>query len=561
MNLAVSIRDLTYSYPDAKHPALKNINGEIEAGSYTILMGHGGAGKSTLCFSLNALVPRFFRGDYLGQVLVNSKSVANRRVAEMSRQVGLVFQDFEAQLFSTSVELEIAFGLENYGLPKPEIEERIRRYLEFVGLSEMRRREPASLSGGQKQRLAIAAVLALEPDVLVMDEPTTDLDPVGRQEVLSVAGMLRQEERTLLIVDHEPEVAEGADQVWLMREGELIAKGPPSKILVDLDLLAACGIKPPSTIELFHAMGWSGKPLNVPEAITIIMEKELTTSVPLNLDANGDKGSPTNGPPVLEVRNLHYTYPDVDIEALQGINLKIYPGEFVAILGKNGSGKTTLAKHFNGLLHATKGEVLINDRPLGTYLRREVAQLVGYVFQNPDHQLFSNTVQDEVSFSLKIFGYDSETIGKRVDEALEAVGLTGLEEEIPFTLTKGERQRVAVASVLATQPEVIILDEPTTGLDYLHQRGMMSMLQDLHRAGHTIIIITHSMWVASEYGQRTVVMGEGRVLLDGPTRVVFTQEREISQAGLHPPALLQLGNWLGTKALHLDQMVAELKAR
>jgi energy-coupling factor transport system ATP-binding protein len=308
-------------------------------------------------------------------------------------------------------------------------------------------------------------------------------------------------------------------------------------------------------------MGWSGKPLNVPEAITIIMEKELTTSVPLNLDANVDKGSPTNGPPVLEVRNLHYTYPDVDIEALQGINLKIYPGEFVAILGKNGSGKTTLAKHFNGLLHATQGEVLINDRPLGTYLRREVAQMVGYVFQNPDHQLFSNTVRDEVSFSLKIFGYDSETIGKRVDEALEAVGLTGFEEEIPFTLTKGERQRVAVASVLATQPEVIILDEPTTGLDYLHQRGMMSMLQDLHRAGHTIIIITHSMWVASEYGQRTVVMGEGRVLLDGPTRVVFTQEREISQAGLHPPALLQLGNWLGTKALHLDQMVAELKAR
>jgi energy-coupling factor transport system ATP-binding protein len=561
MSLAVTIKDLVYAYPETDQPALNGINGEIPVGTYTVLMGHGGAGKSTLCYAMNALVPRFFRGEYQGQVLIDSKEIARCRVSDMSRLVGLVLQDFEAQLFSTSVELEVAFGPENFGLPKEEIERRIHRYLEFVGLSGMRRREPASLSGGQKQRLAIASVLALEPDLLVMDEPTTDLDPVGRQEVLGVADLLRQEGRTLLIVDHEPEVAEGADQVWLMRAGELVAKGTPAEVLTDLDLLKACGVKPPATIEIFRAMGWPGDPLSVREAKTLIEEYNLAQHCYLNLGKVVEPNSAGRPEPIQAVRNLSYVYPGLEIRALQDVNLEVYPGEFVALLGQNGSGKTTLAKHFNGLLQPTQGQVFLQGKELNSYRRTEVAQLVGYVFQNPDHQLFSNTVREEVGFSLKVAGYDQATINQRVGEALEAVDLSGFEEEIPFTLTKGDRQRVAVASVLATQPQVIILDEPTTGLDYDHQRGMMRMLQRLHQNGHTIIIITHSMWVATEYAQRTIVLQAGRILLDGPTRAVFAEEDKIALAGLHPPALLKLGNWLGTHSLTLEEMVAELRAR
>ncbi|MGC9083403.1 MAG: ABC transporter ATP-binding protein [Anaerolineae bacterium] len=527
----------------------------MEEGTYVVIMGHEGAGKSTLCCSLNALVPRFFRGEYVGRVVVHGVEVAQARVAEMSRRVGLVLQDFEAQLFSTSVELEVAFGPENLRLPRDEIERRINRYLRFVGLAEMRRREPASLSGGQKQRLAIASVLALEPLVLVMDEPTTDLDPIGREEVLSVSDLLRQERRTLLVVDQDPETAVDADQVWLMRDGEIVAQGPPRKVLTDLALLEACGVQPPPTIALFQALGWPGQPLTVEEAIALIREHHLARPRPLQSPA-----APTNGRPViLELRDVDYIYPTRWVEALKGVNLQIHEGEFLALVGQNGSGKTTLAKHLNGLLKPTRGEVLFRGRPLGEIRRTEMARHVGYVFQNPDHQIFSNTVREEVGFSLRMAGMDARTIEERVSEALAVVGLSGYEDEVPFTLTKGERQRVAVASVLAVQPQVIILDEPTTGLDYRHQRSMMEMLRDLHRRGHTVIIITHSMWVAAEYAERVVVMKDGRILLDAPTRTAFAQEEILAEASLRPPPLLRLGNWLGTSGMTLEAMVEELR--
>ncbi len=205
MSIAISIEDLTFTYRQSEQPALRNIQGQMEDGTTVVVMGHGGAGKSTFCCSLNGLVPRFFRGEYQGRVLVKGQEVARHKVSDMSRIVGLVLQDFEAQLFSTNVELEMAFGPENHCLPRSEIDRRIQRYLAFIGLERLRHREPATLSGGQKQRLAIGSVLALEPKILVMDEPTTDLDPQGREEVLSIAGRIREEGRMLLVVDHEPE--------------------------------------------------------------------------------------------------------------------------------------------------------------------------------------------------------------------------------------------------------------------------------------------------------------------------------------------------------------------
>lgn len=557
MGVAISIQDLSFTYAETPRPALRHVDGEVEEGTFVVVMGHEGAGKSTLCCTLNALVPRFFRGNYSGRVVVDGVEVGKARVAEMSRRVGLVLQDFEAQLFSTSVELEVAFGPENLCLPRDEIERRIDRYLRFVGLLEMRRREPASLSGGQKQRLAIASVLALEPPILVMDEPTTDLDPIGREEVISVADTLRQQRRTLLVVDHDPETAVDADQVWLMREGEVVAKGPPRRVLTDLPLLESCGVQPPPTVALFQALRWPGMPLTVEEAVVLIQRHGLARPQPLQVPSVLSDGRPV----VLEVRDVDYTYPTRGVEALRGINLQIREGEFIAIVGQNGSGKTTLAKHLNGLLKPTRGEVRWRGRPIQELRRTEIARHVGYVFQNPDHQIFAGTVREEVGFSLRVAGFDTKTVEQRVEEALEVVGLSGYEEEVPFTLTKGERQRVAVASVLAARPQVIILDEPTTGLDYRHQRSMMQMLQALHRRGHTVVIITHSMWVAAEYAERVVVMKDGQILLDAPTRAAFAQEETLAQAALRPPPLLRLGNWLGTSGTTLDAMVEELTAR
>jgi energy-coupling factor transporter ATP-binding protein EcfA2 len=559
MGIAISIEDLTFTYQGDERPALKNINEQIEDGTFTVLMGHGGAGKSTLCCSLNGLVPKFFRGKYQGRVLAKGQEVAQHRVTEMSRRVGLVLQDFEAQLFSTNVELEMAFGPENHCLPRQEIGRRIERYLTFIGLEKLRHREPASLSGGQKQRLAIGSILALEPDVLVMDEPTTDLDPIGREEVLSVAKSIREEGRILLIVDHEPETAVTADQVWLMRDGQIVSQGPPSEILVDGLTMESCGIKTLPMVELFHSMNWPGNPLTVERAIELIQKQNLIQCCERKV-ATISTGH-TKGSPILKAEELGYVYPTYHVEALRGIDLSIHEGEFIAILGQNGSGKTTLAKHFNGLLKPSSGRMWVQKKPTTDYSHRELARWVGYVFQNPDHQIFARTVVEEVGFGLRMQGEPLKTIEKRVAEALEVVGLQGYEQKVPFALTKGERQRVAVASVLAAQPQVIILDEPTTGLDYRHQRNIMEMLKRLNQFGHTIIIITHSMWVAAEYANRTIVMKEGRILSDGPTRSVFADESRLAEASLCAPSLVRLSNWLGTEALTVQQMVKELQTK
>jgi energy-coupling factor transport system ATP-binding protein len=398
----------------------------------------------------------------------------------------------------------------------------------------------------------------MEPDILVMDEPTTDLDPKGADEVLVLAQGLRRAGRTLLMVVPEPEMAVDADQVWLMREGDLVAQGSPLEMFNDLARLKSCGIKPPCFPELFQALNWSGLPLTLEEAVSLIRRDHPLIQKSQAL--RPDPATPSTSCPMLEGEGLAFSYPLSDKKALRGINLTVGEGEFVALLGQNGSGKTTLAKHFNGLLKPEAGQLLVKGKPTSAYSHQALAQTVGYVFQNPDHQIFARTVEEEVGFGLKVLGLDPRTIKKRVNEVLEVVGLEGYEKKLPFTLTKGERQRVAVASVLAAQPQVLILDEPTTGLDYEHQKSIMELLKTLNQKGHTILIITHSMWVAAEYARRTVLMKDGAILLDGPTRRVFAQEAKLSEAALTPPPLVSLSNALGLEALTLEQMVTELNS-
>jgi len=306
-------------------------------------------------------------------------------------------------------------------------------------------------------------------------------------------------------------------------------------------------------------MDWPGNPLTVENAIELIQNQNLTQRRErkvMAVSTNRIKGSP-----ILKAEELKYLYPTYHVEALRGIDLSIHEGEFIAVLGQNGSGKTTLAKHFNGLLKPTSGRILVQNKPTTDYSNRELARWVGYVFQNPDHQIFARTVGEEVGFGIKMQGEIPKIIEKRVGEALEVVGLQGYEQKVPFALTKGERQRVAVASVLATQPQTIILDEPTTGLDHRHQRNMMEMLKRLNKQGHSIIIITHSMWVAAEYANRTIVMKDGSILLDGSTRAVFAEENQLAEASLCPPSLVRLSNWLGTESLTVEEMVKELKGQ
>ena len=555
---SASFESLSFAYRGMAGQALKDIRGEIEEGSFVALMGHGGAGKSTLCAATNGLVPRFFKGDYAGRLLVAGKDVTRCGIVELSKMVGLVLQDFEAQLFCSNVELEVAFGPENQKLSRDVIRERIDRFLSFVGLAELGRRESAGLSGGQKQRLAIAAVLAMEPDVLVLDEPTTDLDPMGKESIISISDRLKDRRRTMIMVDNEPENVSRADTVWLLRKGEIIARDSTAKILSDAPLLESCGVMVPPLISLFRAMGWPGSPLTFNEARSLITAHNLAS--PRERIDGGEPEAGAKGRALVEARDLSFRYPGSPSEALRGINLSIREGEFVAILGQNGSGKTTLAKHFNGLLHPSSGAMKIGGKETGDYRKQDLARRVGYVFQNPDHQIFASTVREEVGFGLKVLGENERTIGEHVARALAATGLEGYEGKSPFLLTRGERQRVAVASVLAVSPEVLVLDEPTTGLDYIHQMETMKMLGDLNRRGHTIIIITHSMWIAESNATRTVVMRGGEIIADGPTREVFVNESCLASASLTPSGLVRLGNWLGTRSLTASAMAEELRS-
>lgn len=557
MELAIEIQDLSYRYRGQKKLALQNVNLQVQRGDFVVIMGPSEAGKSTLSECLNGLVPHFFRGRFQGEVHVLGMSTREHTVAEMAEHVGLVFQDFESQLFSTNVALEVAFGPENFSVPWEEMNERVHRSLKLVGLDGMEGRTPASLSGGQKQKLAIASVLAMEPKILCMDEPTTDLDPISKLGIFAIADELRRTRAiTLIIVEHETEEALKAERIVLMKGGVVLRDGPAHEILRQVELMEGIGVQPLQVPQFFHSLGVADLPLTIEEGLEWFRGQRWQVDEVAfeTLRRRDDERRRSYGDVLIQVEGLSYSYPG-HVEALRDVDLEIRRGEFLAIVGQNGSGKTTLVKHFNGLLVPTEGSVVVNGQDTRTQGVYKLGQQVAHVFQNPDHQIFSDTVFNEVAFSPRIRGCSEEETQQRVKEALEAVGLVGLEEEDPFSLTKGGRQRVAVASVLSARPEVIILDEPTTGLDYAEQRSMMELVTRLNQQGHTIIFVTHSMWVVAEYAHRVIVLKDGGILLQGSARQVFAQEAKLRETFLQPPQIVSFSNQLGRTLLSVPEMI------
>jgi len=552
----VSIRDLQFRYRGQKGFALDGINLDISRGEFLVIMGPSEAGKSTLAATINGLIPHFQNGKMKGTVTVMGRNTRDNTVAQMAEIVGMVFQDFEAQLFSTNVELEVAFGPENFAVDREEIGRRINENLDYVGLNAVRNRPPSTLSGGQKQKLAIASVLALKPTVLVMDEPTTDLDPISKMGVFEITHRLcKRDDLTLMIIEHETEEALFADRIGLIKGGKLIKIGPTRAILNDIDMLEELGVMPLGIPKFFKLMGETNLPLTPEEGLGAFLKTDWKISEPAYQKMVAEEHAQIEklDHPIIQCHDLEYSY-DKKVKALDGVSMDIFKGDMVAIIGQNGSGKTTLAKHFNGLLMPTRGDVRVNGLPTRDQGVFKLGQTVGYVFQNPDHQIFSETVFDEVAFNPRLRKFTDDEVKLRVTNALEAVGLVGFEEQDPFALTKSGRQRVAVASILAAQPEVLILDEPTTGLDYAEQRSMMNMVRKLNENGSTIIFVTHHMWVVAEYAHRVFVMKDGKILLEGTTREVFSHDTELQAASLRPPHFVEFSNRLGHNFLTPEEM-------
>jgi energy-coupling factor transporter ATP-binding protein EcfA2 len=591
---AIRIENLHYSYPPfaaqlSSVPVLRGIDLALSAGKCLALMGPTGAGKTTLCLALNGLVPQSTGGTFGGDVWVAGLNTKSHPVAELATQVGLIFQDSESQLFNMTVEEEVAFGPESLGLSVEEIEGRIRWALDVVGLAHLRTRSPAQLSGGEQRRLAIAAVLAMQPGILVLDEPTVGLDPAGRQAVLAVMAHLRRQGITMVMATQDADAAAAmADRVLVLEAGKIAREGTPRKVFGRVEDLHALGVDVPQMVELSHCLGLRPLCLTVEQAFQALSEPGWSYSspglpvpasansrfdfeacgpdhtqigmsdpVPADQHVHGDADrSSTTSPSVGSSGRQAVVFEDVSyqyeggVQALAGLNLTISSGEYVALVGANGSGKTTLAKHVNGLLHSQHGRVRVLSRDTRQTLAGELARQVGYVFQNPDHQIFAASVREEIAFGPRNLGLDRPAIERRVGDALSAFHLAHLAELPPATLGYGQRRLVALAAVHAMQPQVLVLDEPTVGLDRHLTKRLLEWVSERRSAGATVIFITHDMRLAG-LAPRCIVMDRGRVMSDGATPQVLAHPDRLARAGIAPSPVAELSARLGRPAAPL----------
>ena len=519
----ISLKDLTFRYGDATKPALQDIELEIADGEFVLITGPSGCGKSTLCRCLNGLIPHFYGGEITGMVEVQELNVLEHPTKELATRVGMVFQDPENQLVAMDVEREIAFGLENLAFPREIIAKRIEESLDTLGISNIRYRQIHELSGGEKQKVAIASVLALHPDILVLDEPTSELDPKGAEDVLSTVKRLNDElGLTVILIEHRLDrVIHLVDRMIVLDEGRIVADDRPRRVLANGDM-ARVGVGVPPIARMAQRLRDNGIdvsdiPLTVKEGRSMLEDVfKNTRKSPLPSDERA------KGKPVIEIENLWHIYPDGP-SALNNVSLSICKGEFVAIMGRNASGKTTLVKHINGLLRPTKGKVRVSGIDTQRATIAELARKVGFVFQNPNDHLFADTVEDETAFILKNLGYKDGEITSRVDEMLEMFNLKVYRKQYPRSLSGGERQRVALASILVAKPEVLILDEPTRGMEHRLKGELMRFLDGYRENGNTVILVTHDVETVAEYADRVILLGEGKVVVDGGKRDVLSR--------------------------------------
>ena len=543
----IKIEDLYFSYSNAK-PVLKGINLEIKKGEFILLTGPTGCGKSTLLKCLNGIIPHESSGEMRGSVHINGIETKSSSMKELSQHAGLVFQSPDDQIFSTVVEDEVAFGPENLLLTREEIEKRIEYSLKAVGMLEHRNSATNALSGGQKQRICIASVLAMQPSVLLLDEPISQMDPKGADEVLRVIKKLNSElDLTIVMVEHRiHEAAHLVDRIIIMNEGIIMLSDPPKQAFKNVELFHKLGLRLPETVELFHRLGYEEIPLTVEEALEKIPIRKISNS-------NHNSHVINKSNPAISTKELWYGYEKNNM-VLKGISMEIFEGERVALMGNNGSGKSTLLLHFAAMFKPLKGEVKIFGASTKSTSPYAFAGKVGIVFQNPDLMLFCDTVKDEASFGPENLGYSKEEINSNVSKALKAMTIEALSDDAPHALSKGQRLRAAVASILSTTPELLLLDEPTTGQDKVHIEEMMKHFLDSKK---TLVFCTHDIETALKYSTRVIIMNKGKIIADG-SREVFLNKEVLEQASLKQPPVLQISQKLGFAAFSIDEFLEAL---
>jgi energy-coupling factor transport system ATP-binding protein len=524
---------VTYTYPGATQPALRDFSLDVAEGEFLLVAGMSGAGKSTLLRLLNGLVPHFYGGALSGNISVAGHDPVERGPGEMSDVVGLVFQDPEAQFVAEIVEDEMAFAMENAGLPLAVMRKRVEESLHALGIEHLRGRRVSTLSGGERQRVAIAAVLTMQPHVLALDEPTSQLDPQSAEEVLDSLVKLNEDlGLTIILSEHRLErVVQHADRILYIATDRATAErpiiGPPREVLAEIPLA-------PPLAQVGKLLGWHPLPLSIKEARKLAVTRdqgsgftrqtavgsrqELTQyALPVTDHLSSIVHRPSSRPPApaITLRNVWFGYGERSV--LRGLSLEFGAGEITALMGRNGAGKTTILKLVLGLLKPARGSV----QTLGLDTRQaaldQIARRVAYVPQQPDVLLFAETVKGEVDFTRKAHQLPPDGAG-----LLESLGLSRYHENDPRDLSVGERQRVALAAVLAAEPQALVLDEPTRGLDYAQKQALVSVLRDLRDSGRAVVLATHDVELAAQLADRVVLLGDNDVIADGPAREVMT---------------------------------------
>ncbi|MEK3744374.1 energy-coupling factor transporter ATPase [Brevibacillus sp. FSL K6-0770] len=559
-NGVLDVRNVCFGYDAAEQPVLTNVTFRVQTGELLLIMGASGAGKSTLALTLNGLIPHAVQGSYEGDVRIAGRSTSEATVGELAMHVGMVFQDPEAQLVAFTVEDEVAFGLENLCLDREEMERRITQSLAEVGLSDQRKKAVEHLSGGQKQRLAIASVLAMQPQVIVLDEPTALLDPAGRAEVFAVIERLKQGGRqALVLVEHHLDECIGlADRVLVLgKTGEVSAEGEARRVFSEsYERLCEEGVFLPETVRLSKELGLSPVALcadEVAEQIgkrlgngfafgSLIQEKSWSEGArpaacaEQTADA-GRSASPEDeaGVPLLAIREGMLSLAASGVLQKSVGALTISSGELLAIAGANGAGKTTLALHLMGLLPAHKGALFLSGKDMTGLSMAELVRNIGFVFQNPEHQFVAETAERELVVGMP--ERDEEQARVQAQSLLQRFGLASAAGRSPYQLSQGEKRRLSVATMLTEERKVLILDEPTFGQDQKNAREIMQMLQSLQREGVAIVLITHALWLLAEYADRVAVLAKGKLVFHGTADRLFSQPELLKQASLRlPPA-------------------------
>lgn len=537
----ITIEHLKYRYPNTDRLALDDISLTIEKGEFIGIVGANGAGKSSLSQAIIGLVPQFYKGAYGGKVLVNGDAADSVPVEEMCCQVGLIFQNPFNQLTGArdTVYGEVAFGLQNFGVPAEEMKARVEKTLKELDIWQYRDRNPFDLSGGQMQRVAIASVLVMQPEIIILDEPTSQLDPEGTEEVFKVVEKLSHSGKTIIMVEQKLEkMAAYCDRLILMHEGKVVDFDTPEKIFSRGDL-EALGVQPPAFTRICKSNGIALPDGTYPATLESALQqiraagKDVTIPMPCREVVAREQEEP-----VFTVEKLQFSYTK-EVEIFRDLNL-LLDHRSTAIIGQNGAGKTTLVRLLKGLLKPVSGTICFGCEDISKKTVAMLAGKVGYVFQNPDDQIFKYKVLDEVMFGPLNIGMDRETARQKSLQAMELMGLKGKEDENPYDLELHERKMVAIASVVAMDTDVVILDEPTIAQDYLGRRLIGEMIGALSKQGKLVIAILHDMDFVAENFERVIAMCHGKILCEGTAAEVFAQKDVLQEAKLQQPYLMQL---------------------